>query len=117
MVLPLPIPPPRLRQVWRWFCDLHTLRETARLTEPVQMPDGRLGWQVKARSVHLSPANLEAWARMARIEIEPWQFAALQMIDRFYVKTSNDPPQPAVKATKENLLNMLRALGMKAKKK
>lgn len=54
---------------------------------------------------------------MARIEIEPWQFAALQMIDRFYVKTSNDPPQPAVKATKENLLNMLRALGMKAKKK
>jgi hypothetical protein len=109
------LPPQRLRQVWRWFQHLHTLREYSRLTEPMQMPDGRLGWQVKSQSLHISPERIAVWARMSRIEIEPWQFACLLLIDEFYVKTKNDPPPPAAAPSAENLLTMFRALGMKAK--
>jgi hypothetical protein len=108
--------PQPLRQVWRWFNHLNVLREYSRLTEPVQMPDGRLGWQVKSRSLHISPERIESWARMARLDIEPWQFAGLTLIDEFYVRIKNDPPPPAVAGTAGGLLGMFRALGMKAKR-
>ncbi len=81
------------------------------------MPDGRLGWQVRSKALPIEPERIEAWQRLARVDIDPWQFAALELIDECYVKIKNDPPLPAVAATAENLLTMLKALGMKAKKK
>lgn len=107
--------PQRLRQVWRWFQHLNALREYSRLTEPVQMPDGRLGWQVKSRSLHISPERIAVWARMSRIEIEPWQFASLLLIDEFYVRINNNPPPSAAAPTAENLRTMFLTLGMKEK--
>jgi len=111
------LPPHPLRQVWRWFNHLNTLREYSRLTEPVQMPDGRLGWQVKSQSLPIAPERIESWARLAHIVIEPWQCACLLLIDQFYIRIKNDPPPPAAAPTAENLRTMFQTLGMKAKKK
>jgi hypothetical protein len=110
-------PRPQLRQVWRWFCDLAEIRGYGRLTEPANTPDGRLAWQVRTRAHRLMPSEIEAWARLACIRIEPWQFAAISIIDDFFVRTRNDPPQPQVRADAGGLRAMFKALGMGRKKK
>lgn len=108
--------PAKLRRVWNWFLNINRAREYERLTEPVQMPDGRLGWRVKSFASPIGPERINAWMHLSRLTIEPWQFAALQLMDEFYVSTTNNPPAPAMVATASNLAAMFKALG-KAKKK
>lgn len=117
MMEPLRVLSPKLRAVWRWFLDLHGARDYDRLTEPVQMPDGRLGWQVKSKALRVSPERIRAWQSLAAVDIAPWQFAAIELMDEVYVRIKNDPPMLAVAATAENLMTMLKALGLKGKKK
>ncbi|QOZ25274.1 hypothetical protein [Bradyrhizobium sp. CCBAU 51753] len=112
-----PVLSPAARQVWRWFCQMHDLRDYSRITEPVTMPDQRLGWQVKSKVLRLHPERIEAWMRLRAIVPEQWHLAALDLIDEIYVKLKNDPPPPAVAATGANILAMFRALGMKSKTK
>lgn len=109
--------PPELRQVWRWWCHLHEVRDWSRLTEPMTTPQGRLGWQVRSTAIRVAPERIEAWCRQRGIDLEQWHIAALELIDEFYCRIKNDPPAPVVLATKENLLAMFKALGAAAKRK
>ncbi len=111
------LPRPELRQIWRWFCDLDEIRGQPRLTAPTSMPDGRLAWQVRSHVERLKPSEIAIWAGLAGVRLEPWHFAALSLIDDFFVRTSNDPPKPQVRATADSLRAMFKMLGAGKKKK
>jgi len=56
-----------------------------------------------------------AWQQLSAVEMEPWQFAALLLIDDFFVRTRNDPPKPQVRANAENIKAMFAMLRKKKK--
>lgn len=107
--------PPDLRQVWRWWCQLHEVRDWLRVTEPTTTPQGKLAWKVNSTALRISPERIESWCRLRHIELEQWQLAALEVIDEFYCRIKNDPPAPAVVATAANLKAMFKALARAAK--
>jgi hypothetical protein len=107
------------RQVWRWFVHLDEIRPMPRMTEPEPnaAARGQLSWQVRTYVGRLLPSEIEAWARLAGIILEPWAFAAILIIDDFFVRTRNDPPQPQVAATPEGIKAMFDVFRKKKAKK
>jgi len=108
-------PPPALRQIWRWFCQLDRFRPRSRITEPTQDLQGHLAWQVRSYIEPIHPTEIMAWQQLSAVEMEPWQFAALLLIDDFFVRTRNDPPKPQVRANAENIKAMFAMLRKKKK--
>ena len=87
------------------------------MTAPTNTPDGRLAWQVQAHTKRLQPTEILAWSQLAAVRLEPWHLAALALIDDFFVRTSNDPPKPQVRATAEGLKTMFKMLAKGRKSK
>jgi hypothetical protein len=79
------------RRVWRWFCDLNEVRSYPRLVEPKTDARGTAVWKTQIRAERLSYGEVQAWARMSGIVCEPWQIAAISLLDEIYVDTFNDP--------------------------
>ena len=105
--------PATLRAVWRWFGDLNDARRYVRTTEPETGPMGTgLAWRVHSRAEHFSYADILAWSDTCGLFPQPWQLAALTMIDDLFVRSINDPKSvevPALRATGANLLGFFRA--------
>jgi hypothetical protein len=103
------------REIWRWFVHLDEMRQLVRLAEPYGAPRGVVPWQVRTYANRLLPSEIESWARLAGIDLEPWVFAAILIIDDFFVRTRNDPPQPQVAATPEGIKAMFNIYRKKKK--
>lgn len=103
----------RLLSIFESVSRTRTFRTVAKLNS----------WQKEYRAVPfpLSYLEINAWARLARIEFEPWEFSALELIDEAYVNhyadeaTADKPKmQPA---TNENLAMLFRTLAASHKAK
>lgn len=64
----------------------------------------------------LQPSEIATWMALAGVRLAPWHFAAILLIDDFFVRTRNDPPKPQVRATADALKQMFQVL-RKGKKK
>lgn len=99
---------PQARRVWLWFCDISDSRPRNHVAEAVRKPDGKIATEIIRRPQALSFQEVEAWARLNRITLEPWELAALSMTDEAAMKSWNRPIDQVqtVKATKENIASM-----------
>lgn len=71
--------PPRLDYLWGWFCQLSDWRV--------------VGFSLGA----ISHLEIEAWARLMRIELFPSEVDALRRLDRAYrlhAQAASAPPKP-----------------------
>lgn len=67
------MPPQRCPYLYDWLCQAGPAQAGA------------------MASVGLSAAELQAWSAMAAVDLQPWEFAALQRASRAYCAERSDP--------------------------
>lgn len=68
----------------------------------------------------LSHRDIAAWAQIAGVHLEPWELAAIELMDDLYLKkeSGDDPARPPMApATDDNLKMLFRSLIAKQKLK
>ena len=66
----LPTPPRALDYLWTWFREISAGRPYSSGGQPLPVPS----------------VEIDAWSRLARVQLEPWQVSALREIDCAFLR-------------------------------
>jgi hypothetical protein len=93
----MPATPPPLpanaRRPWRLFWDLNEGRQIEHDLVP-QNTDNKFAWRMQTRINRLSHVEIAAWIGINSLALQPWEMAAISLLDEAYVNAFNAASAP-----------------------
>jgi hypothetical protein len=86
--------PANLRRVWRWFWDLNEGRSSQHDLIPEHTENKEFSWRTRRRVDRFGHSEIMAWLTLNDLRLEPWEMAAISLLDEVYVKAFNSAGSP-----------------------
>ncbi len=75
-----------------------------------------IAWRETTEPAPISFVDIAAWCSLSGMSLDAWHLTAISLLDETYIRIALNPPAPSVPATKGNLLEFFKLLGMKKPK-